>query len=51
MGGADASGAIVRVRGVEPGDAEAVATLLDALGYPCTQEQENPAYKFFLGSN
>ena len=37
MGGADASGAIVRVRGVEPGDAEAVAMLLDALGYPCTQ--------------
>ncbi len=22
---------------------------LDELGYPCTQEQENPAYKFFLG--
>ena len=32
---ADASAIVLRVRGVEPGDAEAVATLLDALGYPC----------------
>ena len=31
-----ASTSMVRVRGVEPGDAEAVATLLEVLGYPCT---------------
>ena len=39
MGGADASGPVIRVRGVEPGDAAAVATLLDALGYPCTEAE------------
>ena len=39
MGGADASGPIVRVRGVEPGDAAAVGQLLDALGYPCTEAE------------
>ena len=33
---ADASATTLRVRGVEPGDAEAVAALLEALGYPCT---------------
>jgi GNAT superfamily N-acetyltransferase len=32
----DASAMVLRVRGVEPGDAEAVAALLEALGYPCT---------------
>src|SRR4249919_1624545 len=33
---ADASAMVLRVRGVEPGDAEAVSMLLEALGYPCT---------------
>jgi len=39
MGGAHASETVVRVRGVEPGDAAAVATLLDVLGYPCTESE------------
>ena len=39
MGGADASGPVIRVRGVEPADAGAVAALLDALGYPCTEAE------------
>ena len=39
MGGAHASETIIRVRGVEPGDAASVATLLDALGYPCTETE------------
>ena len=39
MGGAHASETIIRVRGVEPGDAASVATLLDVLGYPCTEAE------------
>jgi len=39
MGGAHASETVVRVRGVEPGDAASVATLLDVLGYPCTEAE------------
>ncbi|BCT91877.1 N-acetyltransferase GCN5 [Lysobacter helvus] len=39
MGGADASGATIRVRGVEATDAAAVGTLLDVLGYPCTEAE------------
>jgi GNAT superfamily N-acetyltransferase len=39
MGGADASGTILRVRGVEAGDASAVAALLEELGYPCTEAE------------
>jgi GNAT superfamily N-acetyltransferase len=39
VGGADASGSIVRVRGVGPDDAASVATLLEQLGYPCTQAE------------
>jgi len=34
-----ASASSVRVRGVEPTDAAAVGTLLDALGYPCTEAE------------
>jgi threonine dehydratase len=30
-------------------DLDEFRRFLDELGYPCTQEQENPAYKFFLG--
>jgi GNAT superfamily N-acetyltransferase len=33
----DAPGRELRVRGVEPRDAAAVAQLLEALGYPCTE--------------
>jgi GNAT superfamily N-acetyltransferase len=36
---ADASAAILRVRGVEPADAASVGTLLEALGYPCTEDE------------
>ena len=36
---AEASAMVLRVRGVEPGDAEAVAALLEALGYPCTHAE------------
>ncbi|KGQ20011.1 putative acetyltransferase [Lysobacter dokdonensis DS-58] len=36
---ADASAMTLRVRGVEPGDADAVADLLEALGYPCTKAE------------
>ena len=34
---------------VVDGDLSAFGQFLDELGYPYTQEQENPAYKFFLG--
>jgi len=33
---------------VEPQDLSAFAAFLDALGYPYTQEDDNPAYRFFL---
>ena len=36
---ADASAAILRVRGVESADAASVGTLLEALGYPCTEDE------------
>jgi GNAT superfamily N-acetyltransferase len=36
---ADASAPILRVRGVEPADAAAVGTLLETLGYPCTEAE------------
>ena len=34
---------------VQDGDLTAFGQFLDELGYPYTQEHENPAYKFFLG--
>jgi threonine dehydratase len=33
---------------VEPQDLPAFIAFLDALGYPYTQEDDNPAYRFFL---
>jgi GNAT superfamily N-acetyltransferase len=36
---AAASAVTVRVRGVEPGDADAVSALLEVLGYPCTPDE------------
>ena len=34
---------------VEEADLPAFRAFLDGLGYPCTSEQDNPAYAFFLG--
>jgi threonine dehydratase len=34
---------------VEEADLPAFREFLDGLGYPCTPEQDNPAYAFFLG--
>src|SRR4249919_3214269 len=47
MGGADASGTFIGVRGVEPGDAAAVAALLDALGYPCSEAEATERLEHF----
>jgi len=37
----------LRVRGVEPGDAAAVAALLEVLGYPCTTEEASARIAHF----
>ena len=47
MGGADASGTFIGVRGVEPGDAADVAALLDALGYPCSEAEATERIEHF----
>ena len=47
--GADYSRILVGLQ-VPPKDDKALATLLDALGYPYAEETNNPVYRMFLRS-